>query len=293
MATELEPIVIELDNPNGQITKLPGNFNGMQGDSNVPLDLFLTKSYKPFDINNLVVGWQQMNADAVALDVRGTTQNIPGKGRVRFILPAQVFAVAGTVEGNFYVLDQANNIKIYSAKMSFTVEPNDVLMNVNTGPFMTDWEAFMDKLNALYDGIEKQYLNADSDVMKLVTAVKSEVEAYQTVIDKGGAVTIEQFNALKSTLTAINQQAATTTALPSAYTDQTTMQPIWEYWTGKALGLPGTLYLAMTVAPNSTIAGAGVYQELINVTPGQEPDKWYRISKSTTEWGAPYQNTIF
>lgn len=195
---DLEPIMVELDYPDNssQIKQLPGNFNGVQGDFNVPLDLLFTKNYRPFDLTGFTVGWQQTNTKDEALDVQGTTETISGKGRIRFIFPSNVFAVEGIVTGNFYIM-QNTNVRIYGGPMNFRVDENRVQMDINTTPFRTDWETFKASLQSEYDayatklktisdsadGISTELKTANDSANALMQLVKQNAVITETDLD--------------------------------------------------------------------------------------------------------------
>lgn len=149
-----------------------------QGDNRRPLPIWFQQSGQPFALDGYTVEWAQKNADGTPLVVSGTTISGAAVGQVVFFFPANAFAVAGTVLGHFNIRKVSDGTLISSIDLSFDVKPDNVLMNIDTTPFMNDWETFKASIQTQTDGL-RQSVTALGDS---VTATQQQANAIQTSI---------------------------------------------------------------------------------------------------------------
>ncbi|MGH1586962.1 BppU family phage baseplate upper protein, partial [Lactiplantibacillus plantarum] len=84
--------------------------------------------------------------------IEGVTTAGDVVGQVMFYFPSQVFAVPGTVTGHFAI--KKDDQVISSIDMTFEVAKDNVLMDIDTTPFLNDWEKFKASLQTETDQIK-------------------------------------------------------------------------------------------------------------------------------------------
>lgn len=161
-----------------------------QGDNRRPLPIWFQQSGQPFALDGYTVEWAQKNADGTPLVVSGTTISGASVGQVVFFFPANAFSVAGTVLGHFNIKKVSDGTLISSIDLSFDVKPDNVLMNIDTTPFMNDWETFKAGIKTQTDGL-RQSVTALGDS---VTATQQQANAIQTAINTNQVAKLTDLN---------------------------------------------------------------------------------------------------
>lgn len=161
-----------------------------QGDNRRPLPIWFQQSGQPFALDGYTVEWAQKNADGTPLVVSGTTISGAAVGQVVFFFPANAFAVAGTVLGHFNIRKVSDGTLISSIDLSFDVKTDNVLMNIDTTPFMNDWETFKAGIKTQTDGL-RQSVTALGDS---VTATQQQANAIKTAIDTNQVAKLTDLN---------------------------------------------------------------------------------------------------
>lgn len=161
-----------------------------QGDNRRPLPIWFQQSGQPFALDGYTVEWAQKNADGTPLVVSGTTISGASVGQVVFFFPANAFGVAGTVLGHFNIKKVSDGTLISSIDLSFDVKPDNVLMNIDTTPFMNDWETFKASIQTQTDGL-RQSVTAIGDSL---TATQQQADAIKTSIDTNQVAKLTDLN---------------------------------------------------------------------------------------------------
>lgn len=161
-----------------------------QGDNRRPLPIWFQQSGQPFALDGYTVEWAQKNADGTPLVVSGTTISGASVGQVVFFFPANAFGVAGTVLGHFNIKKVSDGTLISSIDLSFDVKPDNVLMNIDTTPFMNDWETFKASIKTQTDGL-RQSVTAIGDSL---TAAQQQADAIKTSIDTNQVAKLTDLN---------------------------------------------------------------------------------------------------
>ncbi|WP_273720540.1 BppU family phage baseplate upper protein, partial [Leuconostoc mesenteroides] len=110
--------------------------------------IWFQQSGQPLALDGYTVEWAQTNADGKPLVVSGTTISGAVVGQMIFYFPANAFAVAGAVIGHFLIKKESDGSLISSIDLSFDVKKDNVLMNIDTTPFMNDWEQFKSRIKS-------------------------------------------------------------------------------------------------------------------------------------------------
>ncbi|MFT8937404.1 BppU family phage baseplate upper protein [Liquorilactobacillus sp.] len=149
-----------------------------QGDNRRPLPIWFQQSGEPFALDGYTVEWAQTNADSSPLTVSGTTIAGAAVGQVTFYFPANAFAVAGTVTGHFLITKDSDGTVISSIDLTFEVTKDNVLMNIDTTPFMTDWEKFKTSISTEVANIQGTLTNTGT----AITAAQEQADSIKTSI---------------------------------------------------------------------------------------------------------------
>lgn len=172
-------MVVDLATQQPTIKPIGDYLFARQGDNRRPLPIWFQQSGQPFVLDGYTVEWTQTNADGTPLVVSGTTVSGSAVGQIVFYFPANAFAVAGTVLGHFNITKSSDGTLISSIDLSFDVKKDNVLMNLDTTPFMNDWETFKAGIQTQTDGL-RQSVTALGDS---VTATQQQANAIQTAIN--------------------------------------------------------------------------------------------------------------
>lgn len=180
MAIQDDFLVVNLEEQVSTVQAIDEIITGRQGDHRRPLKLWFWKGPNPFSLDGYTLEWQQTNDKGEnPLVVNGTTIDGYGVGQVIFYFPSQVFAHSGLVTGHFALKKQEQVISTMS--MSFQVSPNEVLVGINTQPFMDDWEKFK---SGIADQIDQLNKNVDS-VKELSATLQSSIDTQQKAVKDG------------------------------------------------------------------------------------------------------------
>ncbi|MHA5111169.1 BppU family phage baseplate upper protein [Oenococcus oeni] len=149
-------MIIDLAAQQPTIKSLGDYLFARQGDNRRPLPVWFRQSGQPFALDGYSVEWDQTDSGNNPLTVSGTTIAGAAVGQVIFYFPARAFAVAGTVTGHFLIKKADDGTVISSIDLTFEVTKDNVLMNIDTTPFMNDWEAFKTSIKNDTDGLQSQ-----------------------------------------------------------------------------------------------------------------------------------------
>lgn len=183
-------MVVDLATQQPAIKPIGDYLFARQGDNRRPLPIWFQQSGQPFALDGYTVEWAQKNADSTPLVVSGTTISGAAVGQVVFFFPANAFAVAGTVLGHFNIRKVSDGTLISSIDLSFDVKTDNVLMNIDTTPFMNDWETFKASIQTQTDGL-RQSVTAIGDSL---TATKQQANAIQTSITTNQVAKLTDLN---------------------------------------------------------------------------------------------------
>ncbi|QBZ21050.1 DUF2479 domain-containing protein [Lactiplantibacillus plantarum] len=164
-----EFLVIDLASQSPKVASLGDYLFARQGDNRRPLKLWFQQNGVPFSLTDYTVGWEQTNAQKTPLSVEGTTVNGSVNGQVIFYFPSQAFSVVGTVTGHF-VLKKDSTV-ISTIDMNFDVAADNVLMGIDTAPFMTDWENFKASIADQVGTLTANVATAENSVTNLQSSV--------------------------------------------------------------------------------------------------------------------------
>lgn len=185
-------MIVDLATQQATIKPIGDYLFARQGDSRRPLPVWFQSNGKPFALDGYLIEWAQTNADGDVLVVSGVTTTGSAVGQVTFYFPANVFAVAGVVTGHFLVKKESDGTVISSIDLSFDVKKDNVLMHLDTAPFMNDWEKFKESIRLQTQGLNDQIVglketaNTSDDAIKEIAkqitdnniVKKSELESY-------------------------------------------------------------------------------------------------------------------
>lgn len=183
-------MIIDLATQQPTIKPIGDYLFARQGDNRRPLPIWFQQSGQPFALDGYTVEWAQKNADGTPLVVSGTTISGASVGQVVFFFPANAFGVAGTVLGHFNIKKVSDGTLISSIDLSFDVKPDNVLMNIDTTPFMNDWETFKANIQTQTDGL-RQSVTAIGDSL---TATKQQADEIKTSIDTNQVAKLTDLN---------------------------------------------------------------------------------------------------
>ncbi|AVV99544.1 BppU family phage baseplate upper protein [Lactiplantibacillus plantarum] len=164
-----EFLVIDLASQSPKVASLGDYLFARQGDNRRPLKLWFQQNGIPFSLTDYTVGWEQTNAQKTPLSIEGTTVNGSVNGQVIFYFPSQAFSVVGTVTGHF-VLKKDSTV-ISTIDMTFDVAADNVLMGIDTAPFMTDWENFKSSIANDVGTLTANVATAENSVANLQSSV--------------------------------------------------------------------------------------------------------------------------
>lgn len=157
-------MVVDLATQQPTIKPIGDYLFARQGDNRRPLPIWFQQSGQPLALDGYTVEWAQTNADSTPLVVSGTTISGDVVGQMVFFFPANAFAVAGTVIGHFLIKKESDGSLISSIDLSFDVKKDNVLMNIDTTPFMNDWERFKDSIKSQTDALQNRVDGFDSTI---------------------------------------------------------------------------------------------------------------------------------
>lgn len=168
-------MVIDLATQQPTIKPIGDYLFARQGDNRRPLPIWFQQSGQPFALDGYTVEWAQTNADGTPLVVSGTTISGSAVGQIVFYFPANAFAVAGTVTGHFLITKDSDGTVISTIDLNFDVTKDNVLMNLDTTPFMNDWEQFKASIQSQTDALKDRADGFDSTI-KSAQAQASSIE---------------------------------------------------------------------------------------------------------------------
>lgn len=157
-------MVVDLATQQPTIKPIGDYLFARQGDNRRPLPIWFQQSGQPLALDGYTVEWAQTNADGTPLVVSGTTISGSVVGQMVFFFPANAFAVAGTVVGHFLIKKESDGSLISSIDLSFDVKKDNVLMNIDTTPFMNDWERFKESIKSQTDALQSRVDGFDSTI---------------------------------------------------------------------------------------------------------------------------------
>ena len=172
-------MVVDLATQQPTIKPIGDYLFARQGDNRRPLPIWFQQSGQPFALDGYTVEWAQTNADGTPLVLSGTTISGSAVGQIVFYFPANAFAVAGTVLGHFNITKSSDGTLISSIDLSFDVKKDNVLMNLDTTPFMNDWERFKAGIKSQTDALEDKVDGFDSTIK----SVQEQASSIKTLID--------------------------------------------------------------------------------------------------------------
>ena len=183
-------MVVDLATQQPTIKPIGDYLFARQGDNRRPLPIWFQQSGQPFALDGYTVEWAQKNADSTPLVVSGTTISGAAVGQVVFFFPANAFAVAGTVLGHFNIRKVSDGTLISSIDLSFDVKTDNVLMNIDTTPFMNDWETFKASIKTQTDGLRQSVIALGDSL----TATQQQANAIKTAIDTNQVAKLTDLN---------------------------------------------------------------------------------------------------
>lgn len=157
-------MVVDLATQQPTIKPIGDYLFARQGDNRRPLPIWFQQSGQPLALDGYTVEWAQTNADGTPLVVSGTTISESVVGQMVFFFPANAFAVAGTVVGHFLIKKESDGSLISSIDLSFDVKKDNVLMNIDTTPFMNDWERFKNSIKSQTDALQDRVEGFDTTI---------------------------------------------------------------------------------------------------------------------------------
>ena len=172
-------MVVDLATQQPTIKPIGDYLFARQGDNRRPLPIWFQQSGQPFALDGYTVEWAQTNADGTPLVLSGTTISGSAVGQIVFYFPANTFAVAGTVLGHFNITKSSDGTLISSIDLSFDVKKDNVLMNLDTTPFMNDWEQFKAGIKSQTDALKDKLDGFDSTI----TSAQEQASSIKTLVD--------------------------------------------------------------------------------------------------------------
>lgn len=172
-------MIIDLATQQPTIKPIGDYLFARQGDNRRPLPIWFQQSGQPFALDGYTVEWAQTNAARTPLVVSGTTISGAAVGQVVFFFPANAFAVAGTVLGHFNIRKVSDGTLISSIDLSFDVKTDNVLMNIDTTPFMDDWETFKAGIKSQTDALKDKLDRFDSTI----TSAQEQASSIKTLVN--------------------------------------------------------------------------------------------------------------
>lgn len=172
-------MVVDLATQQPTIKPIGDYLFARQGDSRRPLPIWFKQNGQPLALDGYVVEWAQTNADGAPLVVSGTTISGALVGQIVFYFPANAFAVAGSILGHFIVRKPSDGTVISSIDLSFDVKKDNVLMNLDTTPFMDDWERFKDSIRTQTETLKENIESFDSTIK----GAKEQADAIELLVD--------------------------------------------------------------------------------------------------------------
>ncbi|MQR27231.1 DUF2479 domain-containing protein, partial [Leuconostoc mesenteroides] len=172
-------MVVDLATQQPTIKPIGDYLFARQGDNRRPLPIWFQQSGQPFSLDGYTVEWAQTNADGTPLVLSGTTISGSAVGQIVFYFPANAFAIAGTVLGHFNITKSSDGTLISSIDLSFDVKKDNVLMNLDTTPFMNDWEQFKAGIKSQTDALKDRVDGFDSTI----TSAQEQASSIKTLVD--------------------------------------------------------------------------------------------------------------
>lgn len=152
MVASTDYLVIDLAMQTAKVKPIGDYLFARQGDNRRPLPVWFKQHDQPFPLTDYLIVWEQTNAQGTPLTIEGVTTSGTAVGQVIFYYPSQVFAVPGTVTGHFAIKNDGQVIS--SIDMTFEVAKDNVLVDIDTTPFLNDWEKFKASLQTETDQIK-------------------------------------------------------------------------------------------------------------------------------------------
>ncbi|MBU7546695.1 BppU family phage baseplate upper protein [Leuconostoc mesenteroides] len=187
---ESKYMIVDLATQQPTIKPIGDYLFARQGDNRRPLPIWFQQSGQPLALDGYTVEWAQTNADGTPLVVSGTTISGAVVGQMIFYFPANAFAVAGAVIGHFLIKKESDGSLISSIDLSFDVKKDNVLMNIDTTPFMNDWEQFKsgiksqtEALKGEVDGFDSTIKGAQEQANSITTLINNNQVAKKTDLD--------------------------------------------------------------------------------------------------------------
>lgn len=202
-------VELDLMRPNSTLIDLTNNFNGRVSDSSSYLKLWIKSNGVPKDLTNNSVSLYGKDPNNNAMQILGTAQaDQPGDniqlGRISFYFPAETFQVAGDWDDNstfIAVFDEDGN-RISTQNVHMHVLDDKVTMGINSGPYITDLEKIKREMAqwCIDNKAKIQALIDDTNsgtLASTLAAIKTQIEAYQSIIDNKAAVSVPDFTSFK------------------------------------------------------------------------------------------------
>ncbi|KRM92788.1 BppU family phage baseplate upper protein [Loigolactobacillus rennini] len=226
-------IVLDLAKPTPTAIDLSSNFNGRVGDSQSYLKLWLKAYGLPQNLTSKTLFFAGIDPAAQPKKIYGTTAtDHPGDdiqaGRITFYFPGNTFQAEGDwdPDNTYFGVADADGNTISTINVALHVLSNSVEMQVASKPFYTQLEkvtadgkqkvqAWVDQAQAKLKEITTQVNAALDDVLDpksslnvTIKALKKQLDALQTQLDKNDFVSLTDFTTLKTKFDALQADLA-------------------------------------------------------------------------------------
>lgn len=182
---------------------LSSQFQGRVGDSQSFIKLWFKANGLNLNLTNYTVYFQGIDPNGTTMRVvggEGANQTGDNKliGRISFFFPATFFQASGTwdTENTFFGIQDADGTDISTLNVKLTVLSNAVTMAINAKPYISEFEAKADELDA-WIATEKKNLDSNG-LTDSISALKKQIDAIQYQADAKDYVTNEAFNTLQT-----------------------------------------------------------------------------------------------
>lgn len=209
-------VTLDLMRPNSTLIDITDSFNGRVGDSESYVKLWFKSNGLPYDLASKTVGFYGIDSKGTKFQIAGTAKTDQAgdgesSGRISFYFPSNTFQTSGAWddESTFFAISDTDGNRLSTVNVHLNVLPDNVEMGIDSAPFFTDLEKIKNDMNKYCDatkvtinGALSELTDSNSNLNQTLSALKTQVTAYQDTLKTGSIPSKDDFNAFTTTVNA-------------------------------------------------------------------------------------------
>ena len=311
-------VTLDLMRPNSTLIDITDSFNGRVGDSESYVKLWFKSNGLPYDLTGKEVGFWGNDPNGTKFQIIGTAKtdqagDSENSGRVSFYFPANVFQTSGNWDDDstFFSINDKDGNRLSTVNVHLNVLSDNVMMGIEEKPYISDLDKIKDDMNTYCEATKvtvnkalSEVTDENSNLNKTLSAVKTQVTAYQDAINTGAVPSKSDFEAFKTTvnntitklskdLVIENRGAVSDIRKPSFFISNYSQKMHTEYVNGTQLGLSSGFYILETFTPYTDVVNGAPMQRATLCTTKAAPVMYTRNGATADTWTAWAQITTW